>query len=96
MREVDKVIGNGCPMPWENTWTCPDPSESCKAVCSEGYHTWSKLKLEKDSELGQAIQLHLQSIGKYIHAQDIVDYLKKQEVQEKYGLTSLISLTTVK
>jgi hypothetical protein len=60
------------------------------------YGTWSKSKLEKDSELGQAIQLHLQSIGKYVHAQHIVDYLKKEEVQEKYGLTSSILLMTAR
>ncbi|KIL57925.1 hypothetical protein M378DRAFT_188351 [Amanita muscaria Koide BX008] len=60
------------------------------------YRTWTKSRLDADSNLGHDVQLHLQSIGKYVHAQDIVDYLKQQDVQEKYGLTSSIALATAK
>ncbi|KAG2357184.1 hypothetical protein BDR07DRAFT_1218534, partial [Suillus spraguei] len=40
------------------------------------------------------IKLHLQSIGKYVRAQDIVDYLKRPEIQAHHGLKKTVSLAT--
>ncbi|KAG2030862.1 hypothetical protein BDR03DRAFT_936542 [Suillus americanus] len=37
-------------------------------------------------DLAKAIHMHLQSIGKYVRAQDIVDYLAQPNVQQKHSL----------
>jgi hypothetical protein len=47
-----------------------------------------------DEVLATDIKLHLQSIGKYVQAHDIVDYLKRPEVQERHGLKKTVSLAT--
>ena len=43
----------------------------------------------EDEDLAQDIQLHLTEIAKkrYIHAQDVVDYVVTPEVQERLGTT---------
>ncbi|KAG1759608.1 hypothetical protein EDD22DRAFT_782371 [Suillus occidentalis] len=46
------------------------------------------------SLLAEAIHMHLQSIGKYVRAQDIVDYLAQPDIQQKHGLKKTISLAT--
>jgi len=47
-----------------------------------------------DEDLTQTIHLHLQSLGPYIQAQDIVDFVKLPENMAKFNLKKLISLTT--
>jgi len=47
-----------------------------------------------NEEFATDIKLHLQGVGKYVRAQDIIDYLKDPEVQNHHGLTSTISLAT--
>lgn len=44
--------------------------------------------------LAADIMLHLQSIGKYVRAQDIMDYLSDPAVQHCHGLSKNISLAT--
>ncbi|KAI6124071.1 hypothetical protein EDD16DRAFT_1475685, partial [Pisolithus croceorrhizus] len=41
------------------------------------------------------LQLHLQSVGKYMHAQDLVDYLSNVGNQTCLGFKKTISLKTV-
>lgn len=48
----------------------------------------------KNEELAADIQIHLQSIGKYTHAMDIVHYLEDLLVQRRHGLKKHISLST--
>lgn len=57
------------------------------------YGTWSTSLLD-EGELAQEIFAHLQSIGKYVRAQDICDYLATPDVKARYNLTHTISLTT--
>ncbi|KIO01875.1 hypothetical protein M404DRAFT_28385 [Pisolithus tinctorius Marx 270] len=47
-----------------------------------------------DETLAAELQLHLQSIGKYIHAQDLVNYLSNTENQTRLGFKKAISLKT--
>jgi hypothetical protein len=47
-------------------------------------------------DLASAIFRHLQSVGKYVKAMDIVWYLDNPDVQAKYGLNQTISLATAK
>ena len=48
----------------------------------------------ENEALAADIMLHLQSIGKYVRAQDIVDYLSDPAVQNCHGLSKNISLAT--
>jgi hypothetical protein len=57
------------------------------------YGTWNKSCLE-DEDLKQEILLHLQSIGKYISAMDIVRYLDQPDVQKWHGFKKTISERT--
>ncbi|KDQ11231.1 hypothetical protein BOTBODRAFT_162994 [Botryobasidium botryosum FD-172 SS1] len=57
------------------------------------YGKWNISRIA-DEDFQQELLLHLQGIGKYVRAQDIVDYVKNEEVQARIGLTRPISLTT--
>lgn len=62
---------------------------------SSRYGKWSRSKL-KDEAFAQELQLHLQGIGKYVKADDIVEYLNRPSVREKYNITKSLSLATGK
>jgi hypothetical protein len=47
-----------------------------------------------DEDLASDIRLHLQSIGKFVKAADIVEYMGREEVKVKFGLTKTISERT--
>ena len=47
-----------------------------------------------NQDLVNDLHLHLQSIGKYVRAMDVVHFLDWPEVQKKYGLKKMISLRT--
>jgi hypothetical protein len=57
------------------------------------YGTWSSSVLE-DEDFKTELLLHLQSIGKYVRAMDIVDYVKKPDVLVRLKLKKPISLAT--
>ncbi|KAG1742237.1 uncharacterized protein EDB91DRAFT_1247622 [Suillus paluster] len=57
------------------------------------YGSWNVSLLDK-GDLTEAIHMHLQSIRKYVRAQDIVHYLAQPVVQQKHGLKKTISLAT--
>jgi hypothetical protein len=57
------------------------------------YGTW-KLSLLKNGDLAKELHEHLQSIGKYVRAIDIVHYLERPDVQERFNLKQSISLAT--
>ncbi|KAJ3792498.1 hypothetical protein GGU11DRAFT_819019 [Lentinula aff. detonsa] len=59
-----------------------------------GKHTKSHLQL--DPEFAQDILTHLLSCGKYVTSQDIVDYLARPNVQQKYNLKHTVSSATAK
>ncbi|KAG0700036.1 hypothetical protein DFH29DRAFT_808125 [Suillus ampliporus] len=48
----------------------------------------------EDEELAAEIKLHLQSLGKYIRALDIVHYLDDPIVQNRHGFKKLVSVRT--
>lgn len=52
------------------------------------------ISIIEDEDLEQELLAHLQEIGKYIRAMDIVDYMNKDEVKDTYGLKKGISLAT--
>jgi hypothetical protein len=57
------------------------------------YGTW-KTSILDDEKLQQHIHLHLQSLGPYVRAQDLVDFIKKPETVAKFNLKKPISLAT--
>jgi hypothetical protein len=59
------------------------------------YGMWSSSRLE-DPDIANEIHEHLQSVGKYVRAQDIVDYLDKEDVKTRFGMKKTISLATAK
>lgn len=57
------------------------------------YGKWVKSRL-LDEDLMQDIQLHLQEVGKYVRALDIVHYLDQPDVKARHGLKKTISVAT--
>ena len=60
------------------------------------FGAWTKSRIETDEEFAQDINLHLQSLGKYVKAHDIVTYLNRPDVKLKWGLKTTISDATAK
>lgn len=60
------------------------------------YGEWTKCLLDRNEDLRNDLLLHLQSCGKYVKAEDIINYVNKPENLEKYGLKTRISLATAK
>ncbi|KAF8228552.1 hypothetical protein L208DRAFT_1291002, partial [Tricholoma matsutake] len=58
------------------------------------YGTWNKSCLD-DEDLKLEISVHLQSIGKYISAMDIVHYLDQPDVKAWHSLKKTITERTV-
>lgn len=56
--------------------------------------TWNESLIDKKPELKAEINLYLQSIGKYVRALDIVEFLEDPLVQLRHGLERGISLST--
>ncbi|KAJ7801451.1 hypothetical protein B0H13DRAFT_1474412, partial [Mycena leptocephala] len=59
------------------------------------YGSWNKERsVLEDADVANEIALHLQSIGKYVKALDIVHYLDQLEVKKRLGLKKGIHLAT--
>ena len=59
------------------------------------YRTWNESQLE-DEDLKQGILIHLQEIGKYISAMDLVRYTNREDVQRRYKMKKGISERTAR
>jgi hypothetical protein len=59
------------------------------------YGTWNKSRID-DEDLKQEILTHLQSIGKFICAQDISRYMARREVRRRYGMKKVITERTAR
>ncbi|KAH9843219.1 uncharacterized protein C8Q71DRAFT_698833 [Rhodofomes roseus] len=59
------------------------------------YGTWSSSRI-RDEDFAQEVQLHLQGVGKYVKAMDIVYYLDRTEVKARLGLKRTVSHATAK
>ena len=56
------------------------------------YGTWNESILDHE-DLAQELKMHLQSIGKYVTANDIVCYLNEADVQQCWKIKKTISLS---
>jgi hypothetical protein len=54
------------------------------------------ISIIEDEDLRQDLLTHLQEIGKYVRALDVVSYMNQEEVKQTYGLKRGISLATAK
>lgn len=59
------------------------------------YGVWNESLLD-DEDFVSELTLHLQSVGKYVCAADIISYLAQLEVKERLGLERPVCLTTAK
>ncbi|KAF7972821.1 hypothetical protein HWV62_17022 [Athelia sp. TMB] len=64
------------------------------AVLPENKYGGFKTSMLSNEDLAQEIVLHLQSIGKWVRAMDIVHYLDLPDVKSRYKLKKTISLAT--
>ncbi|KIK48806.1 hypothetical protein CY34DRAFT_103917 [Suillus luteus UH-Slu-Lm8-n1] len=56
----------------------------------------SKISKLDDKELANKLHIHLQSVGKYVKAGDLVTYLSNKDIQGRFGLKTSISLAMAK
>jgi len=71
-------------------WVCAfikDPDD-------HNYGTWNETALEKDKAFAQEVHMHLKSVGKYVQAMDLVEFLDTQEMWAKTGHEKRIDVTT--
>lgn len=59
------------------------------------FGTWNTSRIH-DEDFSTEIQLHLQGIGKYVKAMDIVYYLDQANVKQRLGLARTVSHATAK
>ena len=58
------------------------------------YGKWNESLLDKDESLAQDIHIHLQSVGKFVKAEDLVDYMDTPEMRTRTGWTTRLSVAT--
>ncbi|KAF7351880.1 hypothetical protein MVEN_01149600 [Mycena venus] len=66
-----------------------------KNLPTSPYGSWNKERsVLEDADVANEIALHLQSLGKYVKAMDIVHYIDQPEVKKRLGLKKGIHLAT--
>ncbi|KAF7372520.1 hypothetical protein MVEN_00113900 [Mycena venus] len=66
-----------------------------KNIPMSPYGSWNKERsVLEDADVANEIALHLQSLGKYVKAMDIVHYVDQPEVKKRLGLKKGIHLAT--
>lgn len=53
-------------------------------------------RLDTDDGLHEELQTYLQGVGKYVKAEDLIEYLDQDDVKTRYGATTSISLATAR
>jgi hypothetical protein len=77
---------------WLREWTCAFLADR-NDLSINVYGSWNVWMLD-DEDLAQAIHLHLQSLGPYVRAQDVIDFVKLLDTMTKFKLKKSISLAT--
>ncbi|KAJ7906699.1 hypothetical protein B0H13DRAFT_1619195, partial [Mycena leptocephala] len=66
-----------------------------KNLPTSPYGSWNKERsVLEDADVANEIAIHLQSLGKYVKALDIVHYIDQPEVKKRLGLKKGIHLAT--
>jgi len=91
--EVAEMAKRGPWLAWRmRQWTHTFIADN-QALPNNQYGRWNASLLE-DEDFAQKIHLHLQSIGKYVRAMDIVTYLDTPEMKDSLTMKKQISLKT--
>jgi hypothetical protein len=53
-------------------------------------------RLDTEDGLREELRNHLQTIGKYVKAEDVVEYLDRRDTKTRYGATTSISVSTAR
>jgi hypothetical protein len=69
--------------------------EDCEDLLVNPYGQWNESVIDKDPVLAQEIHAHLQGIGKYVKAMDLVNFMDTPEMREQTGLKKRIDVSTV-
>ncbi|KAF8210619.1 hypothetical protein K438DRAFT_1570448, partial [Mycena galopus ATCC 62051] len=68
-----------------------DPSDILKSL----YGSWNREQsILEDANISNKIAIHLQSIGKYVKAHNVVHYIDQPDVKRHLGLKKGIHLST--
>lgn len=59
------------------------------------YGTWTEYVIDKHPEIAQELHAHLQSIGKFVKAIDLVNFMDTPEMQLHSGLKKQLDILTV-
>ena len=54
----------------------------CKDLPVNPYGAWNEATIDKHPEIAQEIHAHLQSVGKFMKAMDLVNFMDTLEMQE--------------
>jgi hypothetical protein len=55
---------------------------------------WNESVIDKDPTIAQEIHAHLQGIGKFVKAMDLVNFMDTPEMRAKSGLKRRIDIPT--
>lgn len=58
------------------------------------YGVWNESVLDRDESLAQEIHLHLQSIGKSVKAEDLIDFMDTPNMRKRSGQTKQMAVQT--
>ena len=58
------------------------------------YGAWTESVIDKYPEIAQELHAHLQGIGKFVKAMDIIDFMDTPEMQLHSGLKKRIDIST--
>ena len=73
------------------TWAIID---NCEDLPVNPYGTWIKSVIDKHLEIAQELHAHLQSIGKFVKAMDLVDFMDTPKMQLHSGLKKWLDILT--
>ncbi|KAJ7327461.1 hypothetical protein DFH08DRAFT_652112, partial [Mycena albidolilacea] len=90
---ISKAAGNG---PWLSRWIRDWAVAFIKDKTNLLTAKYGKMNgsVHKDEDLAQELHLHPQGIGKYVAAQDIVNYMVTDKMKEQVNLKNGISIRT--
>ena len=67
-----------------------------KSLPTNDWGSGNVSRLDTEDGLREELRTHLQTIGKYVKAEDLVEYLSHDDTKTKYGATISISIATAR
>ncbi|EKM75371.1 hypothetical protein AGABI1DRAFT_132271 [Agaricus bisporus var. burnettii JB137-S8] len=92
--EVAHLCEHGCAWSRKLRKWCREYITDRNKLPKNPYGHWTGSLLSRHDDLRLEILTHLQSIGKYVQAQDIVNYLDKPDIKARWKLKKTIAICT--